>query len=260
QWTDDIPSSNWYELTYCDTPPEWDVVLQDGTPVRIMKDTDSSGIAGVSYSVADTVCTIGHSGINGEIWPTNEFVFNSASLPRDLGSFLSQVFYYEDGVPYFQPIYLLVGCYDTTGVDYVFVPMWASCDFCIGSGAVIEIIRCPLDGTFMRPCWTRVDCCEPPLVSFASSIAAVPSDLSLRVFPNPFNPSTTISFTLPDRAQTTLEVYNLLGQSVYSVDMGRLEAGQHHHLLDAALLPTGTYLTRLKAGEMQKTKKLLLVK
>ncbi|RQV96977.1 hypothetical protein EH220_05060, partial [bacterium] len=162
QWSNDIPSSNWYELTYCDTPPEWDVVLQDGTPVRIMKDRDNSGIGGVSYTPADTVCTIGHSGVAGEIWPTNEFVFNSATIPRDLGSFISQVFQYEGGVPGFQPIYLLVGCYEIDGVDTTFVPMFASHDFSIGSGATQALVQCPTGGAFNRPCWTRINCCEPP--------------------------------------------------------------------------------------------------
>jgi hypothetical protein len=85
-------------------------------------------------------------------------------------------------------------------------------------------------------------------------------DFRLECFPNPFNPSTTISFTLPDRAQTTLEVYNLLGQSVYSIDMGRLEAGQHHHEFDAATLPSGSYLTRLNAGDRQSVSKMVLVR
>ncbi|MBU0690506.1 hypothetical protein KKH18_01715, partial [bacterium] len=159
-WTD-VNSPGWYELTYCDTPPEWDVVLQDGTPVRLMKDRDNSGTTGLSYSPADTVCTIGTLGVQGEV-TINEFVFNSATIPRALGSFLSPYIQYMGGVPAFQPVYLLVGCYDTTGVDSVFVPMWASCDFLFSSGPSQEIISCPNDGAFGRPCWTRVGCCEPP--------------------------------------------------------------------------------------------------
>ncbi|MBU1921585.1 T9SS type A sorting domain-containing protein, partial [bacterium] len=88
----------------------------------------------------------------------------------------------------------------------------------------------------------------------------IPSTFSMSIFPNPFNPSTTISFTLPRRAQTSLEVFNVLGQAVYSVDLGQLPAGEYHHLLDAENLPSGTYLTRLEAGEMQETSRMVLLR
>ena len=88
----------------------------------------------------------------------------------------------------------------------------------------------------------------------------LPGEFSLSVFPNPFNPSTTISFNLPRRAETSLEIFNLLGQSVYSFDLGRLEAGQHQHYLNAASLPSGSYLTRIDAGDQQSVKKMVLMR
>ncbi|MBU1637440.1 T9SS type A sorting domain-containing protein, partial [bacterium] len=88
----------------------------------------------------------------------------------------------------------------------------------------------------------------------------IPYCLELLVFPNPFNPSTTISFTLPRQAQTSLEVFNVLGQAVYAVDLGQLPVGEYHHLLDAASLPSGTYLTRLDAGELQETSRMVLLR
>ncbi|MBU1700307.1 MAG: T9SS type A sorting domain-containing protein [Candidatus Eisenbacteria bacterium] len=88
----------------------------------------------------------------------------------------------------------------------------------------------------------------------------MPDKFSLSIYPNPFNPSTTISFTLPRQAQTSLEVFNVLGQAIYTVDLGQLPAGEYHHLLDAASLSSGTYLTRLNAGEMQEVKKMAVVR
>ena len=99
-----------------------------------------------------------------------------------------------------------------------------------------------------------------PIVDTDARDVALPNSISLSIFPNPFNPTATISFSLPYQAQTSLEVYNVLGQAVYSVDMGQLPAGNYHHLLDAASLPSGTYLTQLNAGEMQEVKKMAVVR
>ncbi|MBU0692112.1 T9SS type A sorting domain-containing protein, partial [bacterium] len=100
----------------------------------------------------------------------------------------------------------------------------------------------------------------PNSSSVELQITQFPGNFSLSVFPNPFNPSTTISFTLPRQAQTSLEVFNVLGQAVYSVNLGQLPAGEYHHHLNAASLPSGTYLTRLDAGEMQEVKKMAVVR
>lgn len=67
-------------------------------------------------------------------------------------------------------------------------------------------------------------------------------------YPNPFNPTTTISFDLPEPAQVTLLVFDLLGRNVGQVDGGILAAGTQHRLpFDATHLASGTYLFHLVA-------------
>ncbi|HEY3294144.1 MAG TPA: hypothetical protein VGL38_01765, partial [bacterium] len=54
-----------------------------------------------------------------------------------------------------------------------------------------------------------------------------PSSFILSCFPNPFNPTTTLSFTLPASSEVKLEVFDVLGRSVYQQNLGRLTAGEH---------------------------------
>ncbi len=79
-------------------------------------------------------------------------------------------------------------------------------------------------------------------------------------FPNPFNPSTAIEFTLAHRSPVLLEVYNLLGQHVTTVMEGSLEAGTHRIPFDGARCASGVYLYRLVTPEGVQTRKMILVK
>jgi hypothetical protein len=89
---------------------------------------------------------------------------------------------------------------------------------------------------------------------------SVPANFRLEQnFPNPFNPSTTIDFSLPARAQTRLAVYNTLGQEVAALVNGELESGRHSVRFDATGLPSGTYFYRLTAGANMHTGKMNLL-
>lgn len=89
----------------------------------------------------------------------------------------------------------------------------------------------------------------------------VPRGFSLdQNHPNPFNPATTFSFTLPFRARATLEVVDLLGRVVATPLDRAMGPGRHEIRWDAAGLPSGTYLYRLRAGNYADAKKLLLVR
>jgi hypothetical protein len=79
-------------------------------------------------------------------------------------------------------------------------------------------------------------------------------------YPNPFNPSTTIKYSLPARSSVTLAVFNTLGQQVATLVQGEKEAGSHEVRFDAAGLPSGVYFYRLQAGDYTDTKRMLLMK
>lgn len=79
-------------------------------------------------------------------------------------------------------------------------------------------------------------------------------------FPNPFNPSTTISFSLPTAANVQVVVYNQLGDQVATLQNGQLEAGYHALRWDAGNLPSGIYFCSMRAATFSAVRKLLLIK
>lgn len=79
-------------------------------------------------------------------------------------------------------------------------------------------------------------------------------------FPNPFNPATRISYTLPVRTNVKLRVYNLLAQMVAELSNGIQEAGRYEVTFDGSNLPSGAYFYKLEAGNYVEVKKLLLIK
>lgn len=91
--------------------------------------------------------------------------------------------------------------------------------------------------------------------------AEIPSEFTLTgAHPNPFNPSTTISFSLPEASQITMSVYDLSGRVVATLNSSWLEAGSHEIVFDGSNLSSGVYLYRLNAGTHNAVGKMVLMK
>jgi hypothetical protein len=89
----------------------------------------------------------------------------------------------------------------------------------------------------------------------------IPSAYSLEQnFPNPFNPSTKITFSLPQNSFVSLRVSNLIGLEVRSLISGMMSAGIHEVVFDASELYSGVYFYTLKAGNFVQTRKMILIK
>jgi hypothetical protein len=80
------------------------------------------------------------------------------------------------------------------------------------------------------------------------------------VFPNPFNPTTTITFTLPRNGLVTVSVYNITGQKVATLVDNTMSAGAHSVVFDGAGLASGVYFFRVTCGGATRTGKMLLMK
>jgi len=78
--------------------------------------------------------------------------------------------------------------------------------------------------------------------------------------PNPVASTTQITYALPERTEVDLAVYDLMGRKVATLDTGTRSAGTHRPRLDATVLPSGTYIVRLRAGEVQKSRRITVVK
>lgn len=101
----------------------------------------------------------------------------------------------------------------------------------------------------------------------ARVLTALPRSFLLKNYPNPFNPSTTISFYLAEGAGKTklIKIYNALGQLVAVFDVSDYAAGYHSIRFDGVdfsgkPLPSGLYFARLQVGDDVSTLRLLLQK
>jgi choice-of-anchor B domain-containing protein len=86
-----------------------------------------------------------------------------------------------------------------------------------------------------------------------------------RNYPNPFNPSTTINYQLPQAADVKLVIYNLLGQQVRTLVNSRLEGGYHQAVWDGrnetgVQVGSGVYLYIFQAGDFKQVQKMILTK
>ena len=104
------------------------------------------------------------------------------------------------------------------------------------------------------------------IVNAASKESQLPGQYILsQNHPNPFNPTTQISFSLPEVSDVILDIYNITGQKVAALVNGTLEAGEHSIEWDSRdqsgrPVASGIYLYRITAGDFTDTKKMILMK
>ncbi len=94
----------------------------------------------------------------------------------------------------------------------------------------------------------------------AEQIAAVPKASVLSVFPNPFNPCTTIDYALETDSEIRLLVYDLRGREIARLAEGFHAAGAYQVTWHAGDMPSGLYFVRLISGTGQQTRRITLVK
>lgn len=79
-------------------------------------------------------------------------------------------------------------------------------------------------------------------------------------YPNPFNPTTTIKYSIPEASFTSIKVYDALGNQVSSLVNETKTAGIYEVVFDASYLSSGVYYYSIQAGAFAKTKKMILTK
>ncbi|MEE8404024.1 MAG: T9SS type A sorting domain-containing protein, partial [candidate division Zixibacteria bacterium] len=79
-------------------------------------------------------------------------------------------------------------------------------------------------------------------------------------YPNPFNPTTNIAYTIPSRTDVQLQIYDILGREIESIDLGNKGAGEYIYQFDGSFLPSGIYFYRMLTETHSESKKMMLVK
>ena len=99
----------------------------------------------------------------------------------------------------------------------------------------------------------------PTVVSGRSDAAPLPF-ITASNHPNPFNPSTTIHYTLGMKGIVTITVYNAVGQQVMRRTIGHMDRGAHDFLFDGAGLTSGLYFYRIATENATAAGKMLMVR
>ncbi len=79
-------------------------------------------------------------------------------------------------------------------------------------------------------------------------------------YPNPFNPTTSLSYSLPEAAHVLLQIFDINGREISTLVNGAMNAGTHNVQFDAAQLSSGIFFARMSAGSFSASQKLVLMK
>ncbi len=100
-----------------------------------------------------------------------------------------------------------------------------------------------------------------PGVSEQANSTDIPESVKLNPnYPNPFNPTTTISFELKEESEVLLSIWNIVGQRVVTLVDGMREAGEHTATWNASEMPSGIYIAQLEVGGEVFIRKMTLIK
>ncbi len=99
------------------------------------------------------------------------------------------------------------------------------------------------------------------VTSFASNASDVVKDFRLNQnYPNPWNPTTTISFQVPKTSFVTIKVFTITGKEVRTLVSREMNPGSYEVDFDGTTIPSGVYFYRMHAGDFTATRRMILVK
>ncbi|MCL4548222.1 MAG: T9SS type A sorting domain-containing protein [Bacteroidetes bacterium] len=93
-----------------------------------------------------------------------------------------------------------------------------------------------------------------------TQVKEIPDGYAVTNYPNPFNPTTTINYQLPENGFVTIKVYDVLGKEVATLVNENKSAGYYNVNFDASKLTSGVYIYTISANGFIQSKKMLLMK
>ncbi len=242
----------------------FDIVNPLLKPASLFDNQAVSGPLAVTLSPGDNGYTLALVNNSGEVKGLH-VVVSLAPGTSFAGATLS------DAVRAFDQPYLAKTMVASDHVTFDFILMGQDRTI-IGSGPLATLAFATQDGSTPVISLTEVtvrDRSNAPVEALAvveSSPGLIPISFALEQnFPNPFNPSTTIEYSLPVSGQVRLEVFNLLGQHVCTLVDRFEEAGLHSATWDSqdasgSRVSSGVYLYRITAGSYTETRKMMMLK
>lgn len=105
------------------------------------------------------------------------------------------------------------------------------------------------------------DTTQIPVTSITQVNNIVPENYSVsQIYPNPFNPSTSIQFAIPNKSNVKLTVYDALGKELGILVNESLNPGSYNYEWNASGFTSGVYFYRLEANDFTETKRMVLIK
>lgn len=136
----------------------------------------------------------------------------------------------------------------------------------MGETVAKAIVRLPATSEASLAVESEVAINEEAAYTATEEVSALPEDFVLHAnYPNPFNPTTTIAYELPNAVDVKVQVFNALGQMVRTLVNSEQKAGKYNVQWDSRsdagnVVASGVYIYRIQAGSFVATKKMLLVK
>jgi hypothetical protein len=271
------PAGNNVNANFDGTPAGWDIPATYDTVAKVtFKIKDNTVTTDLSVRVATYIVTVfsthnNDDGSGGFLSPTLNAVTNltGVSLPVQISSFAAAMDYRNARLSWSTAT-------ETNNHGFEVERRAVG-----GNGAWAKVGFVPGAGTSTSPReYSYVDANLPP-GRYAYQLKQVDTDgkysysgsVEIEVgvaarefaltdaFPNPFNPATTIEFSVPNDGHATLKVFNVLGQEVATLFNGIATAGRFNQArFDASNLPTGLYFSRLEFDGKSMMKKMMLTK
>ncbi|MFZ5980430.1 MAG: T9SS type A sorting domain-containing protein [Candidatus Zixiibacteriota bacterium] len=268
--------------------------LNGGIDIICVEDIDARGdlnMDGLSNTIADAVMFTNYfvyglsafgAYVDGAIAATDVNNDGLTLTVADLVYMIRIVTGDELGYPKLAPVEATV-TYSKTGVISIDGPEMGAV-YVVFEGDVnpinltsnMEMLSASRDGMTYTLLWSRDgEACTGTILNADANIVSIematkdaaqvtsnllPAEFALEQnYPNPFNPTTTIQFSLKERADFVLTIYNVTGQVVESF-AGSNEAGTYEIEWNASNVASGVYFYRLTTGNYTETKKMVLLK
>jgi len=139
-----------------------------------------------------------------------------------------------------------------------------------GKGPTLELANPDFDNALPESWKASIDFGSPGRINTMFTVMAVKDDHGIHKvpeiftlsqnYPNPFNPTTIISYNLPKSSHVTLSVYNIAGQLIETLVNRQQRAGTYQVRWDARNISTGIYFFKIKAGDFQQARKMMVIK
>lgn len=133
-------------------------------------------------------------------------------------------------------------------------------DASVGDSVHLYTYRVKAFNEFTESAYSNVDTVTT-LTNINDPLSGIPSEYALHQnYPNPFNPSTVIRYSIPEAAEVTITVYDVLGNEIAEPVNGYHSAGNYEVQFDASQLSSGIYFYRISANKFNSLRKMLLLK